>query len=580
LLLADVCGWIPRYAARDVRAHPGSSDSEHQASGAVPASARLTPAGLGAVRRHATLLGIVAVVVAGAIYGISEAAPPSYEATALVAAQSNGAAAENPDSQSVERNLATAEALIDTPTVLGATAEQIAGASVGGLADAVRSSVQPGADVIRISARDEKPADAARIANILSNTLLAVRTGVIKAQIRATSTTLRRELAKVRDLPQLQRRASALRDRLGELAVNEGTAGDDLVLAASARVPTEAASRNSGRDALAGLCLALLLGAGVVLVRERLVPRARSREQLRTALRLPLLAEIPDNPRRGGPFSRSDEIGEHEGYQTLRVAVEAVERGDGPLVLVVTSADFADGKTTVTANLGRALRQAGHRVLVVGGDTRRPTLHTAFGAQNAPGVADLLAELACADSPLPTTRLAHMLRAIGDDDDSPGSIALLAPGRPPEDPGRLFTRRNARALVSELRDLAFDYIVIDTPPTRSAVDAQVLAPEADALVIVARLHHTHFHDLRDVREAFERVAVEPAGLVVVGTRPHRMRRRSLIPDHASASIGRRGVAELAPEPQSEPATRPTEPAVAAKPPARSRRASPTRSRPG
>ena len=50
----------------------------------------------------------------------------------------------------------------------------------------------------------------------------------------------------------------------------------------------------------------------------------------------------------------------------------------------MTSALPGEGKSTVTAGLGRALALAGHRTLLVSANLRLPTLDELFGLGNVP----------------------------------------------------------------------------------------------------------------------------------------------------------------------------------------------------
>ena len=64
---------------------------------------------------------------------------------------------------------------------------------------------------------------------------------------------------------------------------------------------------------------------------------------------------------------------------------------DGPSkMIMVTSPGPKEGKTTVCANLGITLAQAGKRTLILDCDLRRPMMHKFFGLKNTYGVVDAL----------------------------------------------------------------------------------------------------------------------------------------------------------------------------------------------
>src|SRR5262249_23281399 len=68
-----------------------------------------------------------------------------------------------------------------------------------------------------------------------------------------------------------------------------------------------------------------------------------------------------------------------EAFRSLMTSIiYSTHGGDRPQVLVITSASPQEGKSTIVSNLGIALAEIGHRVLLVDVDMRRPTLHTIF----------------------------------------------------------------------------------------------------------------------------------------------------------------------------------------------------------
>ncbi len=80
---------------------------------------------------------------------------------------------------------------------------------------------------------------------------------------------------------------------------------------------------------------------------------------------------------------------------TLTSIMYSGENGDRPRIIVITSANSGEGKTTVASNLALALAEIGpsvlmQSVLLIDGDLRRPRLHEIFGVPNRWGLADLL----------------------------------------------------------------------------------------------------------------------------------------------------------------------------------------------
>ena len=63
-----------------------------------------------------------------------------------------------------------------------------------------------------------------------------------------------------------------------------------------------------------------------------------------------------------------------EAFRELRTNLQYFDLDDPPRVLVVTSSLPSEGRSTTSINIALALAEAGHNVVLVEGDMRRPKL--------------------------------------------------------------------------------------------------------------------------------------------------------------------------------------------------------------
>lgn len=163
--------------------------------------------------------------------------------------------------------------------------------------------------------------------------------------------------------------------------------------------------------------------------------------------------------------------------------------------LLVTSPSPAEGKTTVTACLGATMAQAGHRVLLIDCDMRRPRLHMLF--ENM-GPSSTLSETLIH----PATLNVESLRT-----GIPG-LSLLPAGPPPPNPAELLHSTAFRELMDRLGE-SFDVMLLDTPPL-IVTDAAVLSSVVDATILVVRQGKTEYpavtRALRTLRDVKARLA--------------------------------------------------------------------------
>jgi polysaccharide biosynthesis transport protein len=204
-----------------------------------------------------------------------------------------------------------------------------------------------------------------------------------------------------------------------------------------------------------------------------------------------------------------------ESYRSLRSAILFLnsEKDFQPKTLLITSAMQGDGKSTVAANLARALAMGGSHVLLVDADMRRGALHDRLGLERSPGLTDLLREPGLAGKVIhagPELRrgTGRRRRGYGEGErptsDLPTSnllpnLSFIARGSDASNPGDLLLDPVFDQLLAKFRR-QYDYVLIDTCPVFAADEATSLAPKVDATLLVVR---NRFSRLGQVREALD-----------------------------------------------------------------------------
>jgi tyrosine-protein kinase len=284
------------------------------------------------------------------------------------------------------------------------------------------------------------------------------------------------------------------------LLVNKSLKKGEAELIAEAEVPESPASPKPKRDTALGGIVGLLLGLGIVFLKEQLDERLRTREEAETATGLTVLAELPfDEESEREP----DKLASHlhptgamaEATRGLRTSLTFLGVDEPLRRIVVTSSGPAEGKSTVAANLATVYAQSGLRTIVVSADLRRPRIDSIFGIEGGVGLSDVIAGLAELGRPSSNGSgpkvesvegtLAAALRPTAVD-----GLFLLPAGKLPPNPAELLGSKKAQDVLDALSGLA-DVVVIDTPPVLAVTDAAVLAPRADGVVIVASAGQTH-----------------------------------------------------------------------------------------
>ena len=168
---------------------------------------------------------------------------------------------------------------------------------------------------------------------------------------------------------------------------------------------------------------------------------------------------------------------------TLTSILCSGENGGRPRIIVITSANLGEGKTTVASNLALALAEIGgsaliQRILLIDGDLRRPRLHEIFGVPNTWGLSDLL-EGKTSTSGCDGTVFKTAFK----------NLNLLPSGSPTVNSAALLYSPRALALLDRMR-AEFDTVIIDTPPMLNIPDARILGRLADGVILVVRSAET------------------------------------------------------------------------------------------
>lgn len=253
-----------------------------------------------------------------------------------------------------------------------------------------------------------------------------------------------------------------------------------------------------------GAIIGLVCMIGVVFLREALDDTVKSKESIEQLLGVPVIGSIGEMPRKQKDI-RKIHISQQphsiisEDFRLLRTNLEMDLARKSIHTILVTSPQDAEGKTTVATNLAASLAQAEKRVVLLEANMRRLELQTETGSASPVGLSTLLAD--------PT----NVQSATCSIPDLP-HLTIIRAGEAPSNPAELLSSNKMRHVLNALKELA-DVVVIDSPPSFVA-DAQILARDADAVILVVRPGITPVEAARNSIEMFKRVGIHVMGIVM------------------------------------------------------------------
>ncbi len=273
--------------------------------------------------------------------------------------------------------------------------------------------------------------------------------------------------------------------------------------------------------------IGLAIGVGATFLRQALSTGIYTSNDVQAHLNLPTLGMIPMLPSREEVRLSKGAIksGLSELYAKVAIPLVSLASERGAKTILLTSCKDQEGKSTTSLNIAVSFAQAGYRTVLVDGDLRRSVLHKLLEIDRTPGFTAVLAgeleaqrtiaeELERRGESVPEAprRLEDCLQET-----SVPNLRLLAAGSSPMNPIQLLSSSHTAEALGRLRELA-DFVIVDSPPILSVVDAGILAAHCDLSIIVVAQGSTTKSDALLMKRALRHAAQKIAGVIINKTK--------------------------------------------------------------
>jgi succinoglycan biosynthesis transport protein ExoP len=271
------------------------------------------------------------------------------------------------------------------------------------------------------------------------------------------------------------------------------------------------------------MIFAILVGSGLggaaAFLADFLDARVRTVSEVRRLLDLSVIGVIPElSP---GEIGTAKVVGllTHkipqsalaETYKAARTTLEFLQRSRQARLLMVTSPNPGDGKSTTASNLAISLARAGRRVLLIDADLRRSVLHSLYDLGEGKGLADVL------EGQGGITLSVHPTVVF--------NLDVMPSGRKRDNPAELLASHRLSELLEEARRI-YDVVIIDTSPLLAVTDPSIVAGAVDGIVLVVRLGVTRRVDVDRTNEIIKTLGIPAIGVVANGVSKEEIRLRS------------------------------------------------------
>lgn len=266
-----------------------------------------------------------------------------------------------------------------------------------------------------------------------------------------------------------------LLQRFKEIGVAGGVGVNNVSVVDNADVP----QKPSSPRLLLNLLVSGLLGFGLAtltaLALEQIDEAIADPAEVERQLGLPLLGSVPKVADSTTP---RDELLDRksalvDAYLAINTNLGFTTEHGVPRSFSVTSTRPAEGKTTTSLALATMLARAGHRVILVDGDMRSPSIHHLGGVGHDRGLSNFLAGEDAVETML------FEMKDFG--------FTAMSAGPIPPNAAELLTGNRLSSLIKQLLD-RYDHVVIDSPPVMGLADAPLIASHVEGVVYTVESH--------------------------------------------------------------------------------------------
>lgn len=269
--------------------------------------------------------------------------------------------------------------------------------------------------------------------------------------------------------------------------------------ATGAAIAETAQSRNrvtryaiSGLGGLTTLGLTCL-GIGYMEFRNR---RLNGPEQVDEGLGIRVIGTLPKLSNKAAALAQLN-----ESIDSVRTALMHESTSKKRQLVMVTSPETGEGRTTVAGQLAASLARAGRRTLLIDGDLRRPVLHKLFDLPLEDGLCEVLRTEA---------EVTDVIRPTQNE-----GLWLMTAGYCDIDAVKALATEQVQPVFEKLR-ADYDFIIIDGAPVLGLADSLLFGRHCDGAILSVLRDQTSVPKIHQSVELLRSVGVRLIGSVVNG----------------------------------------------------------------
>ena len=188
-----------------------------------------------------------------------------------------------------------------------------------------------------------------------------------------------------------------------------------------------------------------------------------------------------------------------EAVRTLRTNIQFCNTDKAVKTICLTSCIPNEGKSSISINLAVSMARDGKKVLHIDADMRKPRTYKDVTSRYNVGLSNYLSGM---------VELEDAIRATNID-----NLDVIVCGPKPPNPAELLGTERFSQMLAVLKE-KYDYVIIDTPPLGSMIDAAIVASQADGTIMLIEYNTVDYKKAVMVKEQLEKANARILGVVI------------------------------------------------------------------
>lgn len=188
-----------------------------------------------------------------------------------------------------------------------------------------------------------------------------------------------------------------------------------------------------------------------------------------------------------------------EAIRTLRTNIQFCNTDKAVKTICLTSCIPNEGKSSTSINLAVSMARDGKKVLHIDADMRKPRTYKDVTSKLNVGLSNYLSGMVELEEAISSTNIEN--------------LNVMMCGPKPPNPAELLGTERFRQMLADLKD-RYDYVIVDTPPLGSMIDAAIIASLTDGTILLIEYNTVDYKKASMVKEQLEKANARILGVVI------------------------------------------------------------------